>query len=118
MCNRLALKNSVNFWQRILIGVEIMINFASMLTQEKPPRVERKLPSRFIPVGKTITRYGQTFRCVLRELSPDSPPNEACRGCWFARTHRDERLIANCNAIQCSSWDRRDGKNVWFVPED
>ena len=28
-----------------------------------------------------------------------------------------ERVFVNCNDIACSSWDRMDGRNVWFVEE-
>ena len=86
-----------------------------MSKEEKRPRVNRKLPSRFIPVGKTVVRYGQKFKCILRPPIEMLHHTEACRGCWFAKTHRDNGLVSNCNAIQCSSWDRKDGKNVWFV---
>lgn len=86
-----------------------------MIDTDKLPRVNRKLPTRFVPVGKTLNRYGRVFKCVLRPDVSVLDPCEACRGCWFSRTHRDDRLTSNCNAIQCSSWDRKDGENVWFV---
>ena len=85
-----------------------------MKDSDKIPRVSRVLPTRFVPVGKTIVRYGKEFRCVLRPPVETLSPTEACKGCWFAKTHRDDRLVSNCTAIQCSSWDRKDGKNVWF----
>ena len=85
------------------------------MEKEKPLHIARGLPTRFVPVGKTIIRYGKEFRCVLRPPVEQLTPQEACRGCWFARTHRDDRLTSNCTAIQCTRWDRKDGRNVWFV---
>jgi len=82
-----------------------------MSKKEKEPR--GKLPSRFVPVGETIVRYGQSFKCVERPPIDTLHWTDACKGCWFAKTHHD-RMVSNCNAIQCSSWDRKDGKNVWF----
>lgn len=82
--------------------------------EDKTTRINNRLPTRFVPVGKTIKRYGNTFRCVLRPPAEMLSPQDACRGCWFCRTHRDYNLVSNCSAIQCSSFDRKDGKNVWF----
>jgi len=73
-----------------------------------------RLPRRFIPIGGEVERYGQTFVCVEAPPVEELLPCEACRGCWFARTHRDNR-ISNCSALQCSKFDRKDGRNVWFV---
>ena len=92
-----------------------MFNFACMENENNAlPKVNRKLPTKFIPVNRTIARYGRLFKCVLRPPVETLDVQDACKGCWFARTHRDDRLTSNCNAVQCSSFDRKDGKNVWF----
>ena len=74
-----------------------------------------RLPKRFIPIGGEVERYGNTFVCVEAPPVETLQPYEACRGCWFARTRRDDGLAASCAALQCSKFDRKDGRNVWFV---
>lgn len=74
-----------------------------------------KLPQRFIPVGGELERCGRVFVCVERHSV--ALPKDACFGCWFAKTHRD-KLISNCSALQCSRFDRKDGRDVWFVEKE
>ena len=88
------------------------------MESNKIQRINHKLPGRFVPVGGVLSRYGRSFRCVSRPPVASMSPQDACRGCWFARTHRDERLTTNCYAVQCSSFDRKDGRNVWFIDEE
>ena len=65
------------------------------------------LPSQFVRLGGTVRYKGRDYRCVLRD---DVTWSECCRGCAFAG--------ADCPpALQCSSFDRRDGLNVWFQEE-
>ena len=64
------------------------------------------LPSIFVPVGRRIEVGSHTYRCV--EADRSVLPCDACRGCSFARNRR------NCNKMQCSSFDRKDGRFVWF----
>lgn len=71
-----------------------------------------KLPTRFIPLGDGLLRYGRVLECVRRPK--DLNWREACRGCWLSRGIRDG-VPVNCEDIQCSKWDRRDGEDVWFV---
>lgn len=78
-----------------------------------PPR---GLPTRYVPVGEEFARYGVRLVCVLRPRV--ECVSSACRGCWFSRGRRvigGEVVMLNCKDIQCSAWDRMDGKNVWFV---
>lgn len=74
------------------------------------------LPTRYVPVGGEFTRYGVRLVCVQRPRV--SGVSAACKGCWFSRGRKvicGETVMLNCNDIQCSSWDRMDGRNVWFV---
>ncbi len=72
------------------------------------------LPTRYVRLGDEFERYGVTLVCVRRKRGVF--PADACRGCWFRRSRRPgSEVVINCNDIQCSSWDRMDGENVWFV---
>ena len=79
----------------------------------------RGLPTRYVRLGDEFERYRTTLVCVRR---PDGlHPADACKGCWFARGRKrivGETVLVNCNDIQCSSWDRMDGRNVWFVEKE
>jgi len=71
-------------------------------------------PSRFVPVGQTVRRYGHNLLCS--ERPPDLwPPRRACRGCFFRNSFASENVVINCKDVQCSAFDRPDGKNVWFI---
>lgn len=76
----------------------------------------RRLPTRYVPIGGELTRYGVRLMCKRRPRVES--PSAACKGCWFSRGRKvidGETVMLNCNDIACSSWDRMDGKNVWFV---
>lgn len=76
----------------------------------------RSLPTRYVPIGGEFTRYG--VRLVCRQRPKVKSPADACSGCWFSRGRKiidGETVMLNCNDIACSSWDRMDGKNVWFT---
>lgn len=64
-----------------------------------------RLPTRFVAVGEVTSIFGRSFRCV--EASRDIL-TDPCLGCDL----RDY----NCSSKvpQCSPFDRRDGKRVWF----
>lgn len=72
----------------------------------------RCLPTRYVRLGGEMCRYGKVLVCVRRPC--ELVPADACSGCWFSRG-RKEGAMTNCNDIQCSSHDRMDGNNVWFV---
>ena len=72
-----------------------------------------KLPTRFVRVGEVLHRYGKDLICEIRPGSMLMLPCEACEGCWF-KNSRDGSSVINCNDLQCSSFDRVEGKNVWF----
>lgn len=72
-----------------------------------------KMPTRFVRLGGEITRYG--CRLVCCERPSGLAPCDACKGCFFSLS-RYEGSVIQCNDIQCSSFDRMDGLNVWFVP--
>lgn len=74
----------------------------------------RRLPTRYIPLGGVLVRYGVRLVCVRRPRL--ACVSAACKGCWFRRSRIGDTVI-NCNDLQCSSWDRMDSKNVWFVEE-
>lgn len=73
------------------------------------------LPTRFVRLGGEFTRYGVTLVCSRRPAGLHH--TDACKGCFFSRARNGE-YIMNCNDIQCSSWDRMDGHNVWFVKKE
>ena len=77
-------------------------------------RGSARLPRRFIPIGGEVERYGETFVCGPAPPPGELEPCDACCGCWFSRTRRNDGLAASCSALQCSRWDRKDGRNVWF----
>lgn len=65
------------------------------------------LPTRFVGVGDEVEVGGIRYRCVLR--NDESCPAAACWGCDISRKGRW------CQDLQCSVFDRRDRRNVWFV---
>jgi len=71
-----------------------------------------RLPMVFIEIGDLVEHYGHVYRCVERPKGIEVCM--ACSGCDFDRKHR-QCFFAN---LQCSSFDRRDRKSVWFVEED
>lgn len=76
----------------------------------------RGLPTRYVALGGEFSRYGVRLVCIKRPRV--ECVSAACKGCWFSRGRRvigDETVMLNCNDIACSSWDRMDGQNVWFV---
>lgn len=66
-----------------------------------------RLPSVYIPVGGEYVYGGIRYKCVIR---PSVAPRDCCSGCDF------RCLKYPCPAaLQCSKFDRRDGRFVWFV---
>ena len=63
------------------------------------------LPTRFVGIGEEIVIRGRRYRCILRE---DVHWVDCCRGCAL-------RGVDCPPFLQCSVFDRRDGKDVWFV---
>lgn len=79
----------------------------------------RGLPTRYVRIGEEFERYRTALVCVRRPGG--LLPTAACKGCWFSKARKvigGETVLLNCNDIQCSSWDRMDGANVWFVEKD
>lgn len=64
-----------------------------------------RLPVRFVPVGGTCEFKGRTYRCVPASRDILTDP---CLGCDIGGE--------NCTskAPQCSPFDRRDRRRVWF----
>lgn len=64
-----------------------------------------RLPTRFVPIGASCNYNGKFYRCIEVPRNLQSDP---CSGCDI----RSE----NCNSKtpQCSPFDRRDHKRVWF----
>ena len=75
------------------------------------------LPTRFVRVGDVFSRYGKVLRCVERPAAGVMMPSDACMGCFFSCSRSVNSMI-NCNDIQCSKFDRMDGRSVWFVEEN
>lgn len=69
-----------------------------------------RLPRVFVPVGgTTVVGRGVVLRCVARPRGLHW--TECCRDCWLRTRDR------GCYDLQCSSFDREDKVNVWFVKE-
>ena len=66
--------------------------------------MDSNLPHRFIPVGGEFESRGMRVTVVERPARLDA--SEACSGCVF------NTML--CPRVQCSKWDRADGKNVWY----
>lgn len=58
-------------------------------------------------LGSAFCFDGVYYRVVRRASGIEV--SQACEGCAFSRRH--------CPAARCSSFDRSDGVNVWFVEE-
>ena len=67
------------------------------------------LPTRFVEVGGLVEVGGIRYRCI--ERTDESCPAAACWGCDISRKGRW------CQDLQCGRFDRRDGRNVWYVEE-
>ena len=64
-----------------------------------------RLPTRFVPVGQMTNIFGRLYRCVEADRRILTDP---CLGC-------DLREVACSSKVpQCSPFDRRDHKRVWF----
>ena len=70
-----------------------------------------KMPKKFLPIGSVVKRRGTTLKVVERPPASALQPCEACMNCYY------RALPAGCEslALQCSKFDRRDKKSVWFV---
>ena len=69
------------------------------------------LPMRYVDIGGEIEVSGHRLRCIERPVRV-WPPCEACSGCALSK------LYLGCSDIQCSIFDRRDRKDVWFVENE
>ena len=65
-----------------------------------------RIPRKDIPIGQTVTKNGVTYKCVPRADITSLNAADACIGCSL----KDRP----CSGLRCSSFDRRDGINVWF----
>ncbi len=61
-------------------------------------------PILYVAVGDIVVIAGRRYRCIAR---PDVDPALACSGCAFRGCSCPPRL-------QCSKFDRRDKRFVWF----
>lgn len=64
-----------------------------------------RLPSKFVKIGDTVKIFGKTYRCVEAGKGILTDP---CLGCDLASENCSFRVP------QCSPFDRRDKKRVWF----
>ena len=64
-------------------------------------------PKTFIKVNETIHLNGEKYQAILRPK--DYLPADVCKGYDLREDGQ------NCKIMQCSSFDRRDNKSVWFV---
>lgn len=84
------------------VGVIVMARTANSEDKEMRGSVD---PRRFTPVGG-VFRVGDAEYVVVPRRG-GIRPYEACRGCHFSTGY--------CPSQQCSSFDREDGRSVWFV---
>lgn len=66
-----------------------------------------RIPRRDVRIGESFLSKGVSYTCIPRPRFIAA--SEACSGCAF--------LKLPCPAAKCSSFDRSDGNNVWFVEE-
>lgn len=66
-----------------------------------------RLPRVYVPVGETTVTPVGVLRCEARPRGLHW--TECCRDCALRTKDR------GCYDLQCSSFDREDGVNVWFV---
>lgn len=66
-----------------------------------------RIPRTDIPVGREFEMDG--VRLVVCRRGVVYEPKDACMGCWFKTEGR------SCYGLRCSSFDRADRVNVWFV---
>ena len=64
-----------------------------------------RLPTKFVMVGQVTNIFGRLFRCVEADRDLLTDP---CRGCDL----RD--LACSSKVPQCSPFDRRDHRRVWY----
>ena len=69
-----------------------------------------RIPRRYIPLGGRYEKDGKEYVCVERDEV--SRICDACSGCCFSKSSSPDRW---CLGLQCSMWDRADGRDVWFV---
>lgn len=64
----------------------------------------QRLPNKFVEIGAIVNIFGKTYRCVQASRVLTDP----CLGC--------DLKDGNCSSRvpQCSPFDRRDHKRVWF----
>lgn len=64
-----------------------------------------RLPTKFVPVGQITSIFGRHFRCVEADRGLLTDP---CRGCDL------KDMACSSKVPQCSPFDRRDHKRVWY----
>ena len=64
-----------------------------------------RLPSKFVPVGSRVNIFGKDYVCVEADRCLQCDP---CCGCDLSSENCSFRVP------QCSPFDRRDKKRVWF----
>ena len=81
---------------------------AMRMPGEVSPKTVVRRPMRFVPVGEVVTVRNVRYRCVER---PEVHHRDCCSGCAF--------VGSTCPPyLQCSKFDRRDRRFIWFVRED
>ena len=64
-----------------------------------------RLPTKFVQVGSITNIFGRLFRCVEADRRILTDP---CRGCDL------KDLACSSKVPQCSPFDRRDHRRVWY----
>lgn len=70
------------------------------------------MPERYIGIGEYFLVAGVRYRVVPNRAVM---PFEACSGCAFSGQVGGR--FRSCPNVQCSSFDRCDGRSVWFVED-
>jgi hypothetical protein len=81
-------------------------NFAIVM-KSSDPQIRSIINKTTFPVGEEFESNGVLLRCIERPRV--ECVQDACSGCYFSVNY------LTCPKSQCSSFGRRDGRNVWFV---
>lgn len=82
-----------------------MCVFRMMNRKENKQERSERLPNRFFRIGDSIRFDGVLYKVIERPYV--ERPSQVCNGCDLHNK--------GCERLQCSKFDRVDGKNVWFV---
>ena len=83
--------------------------YICIVMNELSPQQKSVLRKVTVDVGSVLDINGVLLKCVERPSVHSMHVSEACSGCYFSKENK------TCPPSQCSSFGRKDGRNVWFV---